>query len=113
MKPNTEGIMAQAGWASVSKAYGNPTFVSEYVSKYGGSAADISADSAEAYSVGQVVDQAATKAGSIDNQKLIDTLHSGTYQTVQGPMGWDSIGKPQGGVGDVVEQCQNGTGGSV
>jgi len=58
--------------------------------------------------VGQVVDQAATKAGSIDNQKLIDTLHTGTYQTVQGPMGWDSVGKPQGGVGVFVEQWQNG-----
>jgi len=109
LKANTEGIMVPAGWASGSQAYGNPTFVSEYVSKYGGSAADISADSAEAYSVGQVVDQAATKAGSIDNQKLIDTLHSGTYQTVQGPMGWDSVGKPQGGVGVFVEQWQNGT----
>jgi branched-chain amino acid transport system substrate-binding protein len=105
---NTEGIMVPAGWASGSQAYGNPTFVAEYIAKYGGTAADISADSAEAYSVGQVVDQAATKAGSIDNQKLIDTLHTGTYQTVQGPMGWDSVGKPQGGVGVFVEQWQNG-----
>ncbi|MEA2644020.1 MAG: branched-chain amino acid transport system substrate-binding protein [Chloroflexota bacterium] len=106
---NTEGIMVPAGWTSGSQAYGNPTFVAEYISKYGGTAADISADSAEAYSVGQVVDQAATKVGSIDNQKLIDTLHTGTYQTVQGPMGWDSVGKPQGGVGVFVEQWQNGT----
>jgi branched-chain amino acid transport system substrate-binding protein len=45
----------------------------------------------------------------MDNSKLIDTLHTGTYQTVQGPMGWDSVGKPQGGVGVFVEQWQNGT----
>ena len=106
---NTEGIMVPAGWTSGSQAYGNPTFVAEYIAKYGGTAADISADSAEAYSVGQVVDQAATKASSIDNQKLIDALHTGTYQTVQGPMGLDSVGKPQGGVGVFVEQWQNGT----
>jgi branched-chain amino acid transport system substrate-binding protein len=106
---NTEGIMVPAGWTSGSQAYGNPTFVAEYISKYGGTAADISADSAEAYSVGQVVDQAATKASSIDNQKLIDTLHTGTYQTVQGPMGFDAVGKPTGGVGVFVEQWQNGT----
>ena len=105
---NTEGIMVPAGWTSGSQAYGNPTFVAEYISKYGGTAAAISADSAEAYSVGQVVAQAATKAGSIDNQKLIDTLHSGTYQTVQGPMGFDAVGKPTGGVGVFVEQWQNG-----
>jgi branched-chain amino acid transport system substrate-binding protein len=106
---NTEGIMVPAGWTSGAQAYGNPTFVAEYISKYGGSAADISADSAEAYSVGQVVDQAATKANSIDNQKLIDTLHTGTYQTVQGPMAFDAVGKPTGGVGVFVEQWQNGT----
>jgi branched-chain amino acid transport system substrate-binding protein len=65
-------------------------------------------DSAEAYSVGQVVEQAATKAGSIENQKLIDTLHTGTYQTIQGPMAFDAVGKPTGGVGVFVEQWQNG-----
>jgi branched-chain amino acid transport system substrate-binding protein len=104
---NTEGIMVPAGWTSGAQAYNNPTFVAEYISKYGGSAADISADSAEAYSVGQVVDQAATKANSIDNQKLIDTLHTGTYQTVQGPMAFDAVGKPTGGVGVFVEQWQD------
>jgi branched-chain amino acid transport system substrate-binding protein len=106
---NTEGIMVPAGWTSGSQAYGNPTFVAEYISKYGGTAADISADSAEAYSVGQVTEQAAIKGGSIDNQKLIDTLHTGVYQTVQGPMGFDAVGKPTGGVGVFVEQWQNGT----
>ena len=105
---NTEGIMVPAGWTPGSQAYGNPTFVAEYIAKYGGTAADISADSAEAYSVGQVIDQAATKGASIDNQTLIDTLHKGVYQTVQGPMGWDSVGRPQGGVGVFVEQWQSG-----
>jgi branched-chain amino acid transport system substrate-binding protein len=105
---NTEGIMVPAGWTSGATAYGNPAFVSEYIAKYGGKAADISADSSEAYSVGQVVAQAAAKANSIDNQKLIDALHTGVYQTVQGPMGFDSVGKPQGGVGVFVEQWQGG-----
>jgi branched-chain amino acid transport system substrate-binding protein len=106
---NTEGIMVPAGWTAGSTAYGNPIFVSEFIAKYGGTAAGISADAAEAYSVGQVVDQAATKANSIDNQKLIDTLHSGVYQTVQGPMGFDAVGRPTGGVGVFVEQWQGGS----
>jgi len=54
------------------------------------------------------VDAAATKANSIENAKLITTLHSGTYQTIQGPMSFDSSGKPQGGVGVYIEQWQNG-----
>jgi len=106
---NTEGIMVPAGWTAGSTAYGNPVFVSEFIAKYGGTAADISADAAEAYSVGQVVDQAATKAGSIDNQKLIDALHTGTYQTVQGPLSFDALGKPTGGAGVFVEQWQGGS----
>lgn len=105
---NTEGIMVATGWTADATAYGNGTFVKEFLAKYGGSAADISGDAAEAYSVGQVVDQGATKANSIDNKKLIDTLHTGTYQTIQGPMSFDATGKPQGGVGVFIEQWQGG-----
>ena len=105
---NTEGIMVPAGWTPDAKAYGNDKFVTEFTAKYGGNPGDISADAAEAYSVGQVVEQAAKKANSIDNKKLIDALHSGTYQTVQGPMSFDSVGRPQGGVGVYIEQWQGG-----
>ncbi len=105
---NTEGIMVPAGWTPDAKAYGNDAFVSKFIAKFGGAAADISADAAEAYSVGQVVEQAAAKANSIDNAKLIDALHSGSYQTIQGPMSFDAAGKPQGGVGVYVEQWQAG-----
>jgi branched-chain amino acid transport system substrate-binding protein len=105
---NTEGIMVPAGWTPGATAYGNDTFVKEFTAKYGVASADISADSAEAYSVGQVVDQATAKANSIDNKKLIDTLHSGTYQTIQGPMSFDATGKPVGGVGVYIEQWQSG-----
>src|ERR1700736_2511715 len=103
---NTEGIMVPAGWWSSAKAAGNDKFTSEFVAKYGGAAGDISADAAEAYSVGQVVDQASTKANSIDNAALISALHSGTYQTIQGPMAFDSTGKPNGS--SFLVQWQNG-----
>jgi branched-chain amino acid transport system substrate-binding protein len=110
---NTEGIMVPAGWSvqgPAAHAYGNDTFVSEFIAKYGGKSADISTDSAEAYSVGQVVAQAAAKAGSIDNKKLIDAMHSGTYNTIQGPISFDATGKPSepGGAGVYVEQWQAG-----
>ena len=105
---NTEGIMVPAGWTPSATAYGNDNFVKEFIAKNGGAAADISADAAEAYSVGQVVDQAATKANSIDNGKLITQLHKGTYNTIQGPMSFDATGKPVGGVGVYIEQWQGG-----
>ncbi len=105
---NTDGIMVPAGWTPDAKAYGNDKFVSEFIAKYGGTSADISADAAEAYSVGQVVDQAAVKANSIDNAKLISTLHNGSYNTIQGPMSFDATGKPVGGVGVYIEQWQSG-----
>ena len=103
---NTEGIMVPSGWWSSAKAKDNDKFVREFIAKYGGAAGDISADAAEAYSVGEVVDQAATKANSIDNKKLIDALHSGTYQTIQGPIAFDSVGKPNGS--SFLVQWQNG-----
>jgi branched-chain amino acid transport system substrate-binding protein len=105
---NTEGIMVPAGWTPAAKAYGNDKFVTDFVAKYGGDPGGISADAAEAYSVGQVVDQASKKANSIDNKALITALHSGTYNTVQGPMSFDSTGKPVGGVGVYIEQWQGG-----
>jgi branched-chain amino acid transport system substrate-binding protein len=104
---NTEGIMVPAGWAQSATAYRNQAFVQAYLAKYGPTPGGISADSAEAYSVGQVVEQAAAKAHSIDNSKLIQALHNGTYQTVQGPISFDSLGRPHG-VGVYIEQWQNG-----
>ena len=79
---NTEGVMVPAGWWSSAKTPGNATFVSEYIAKYGGTAGDVPSDAPEAYSVGEVVDQAAQKAHSIVNSALITALHTGTYQTV-------------------------------
>jgi branched-chain amino acid transport system substrate-binding protein len=93
---NTEGIMVPAGWWPDAKSPNNDHFVKAFLAKFGGDAASISADAAEAYSVGQVVEQAAGRISSLDNGKLIRALHSGTFQTIQGPMGFDSTGQPNG-----------------
>ncbi len=103
---NTEGVMVPAGWWSSAKTPDNATFVSEFVAKYGGTPSAIPSDAAEAYSVGEVVDQAAQKAHSIANSALINALHSGTYQTVQGPMSFNSLGEPSGA--SFLVQWQNG-----
>ena len=61
--------------------------VQDYIAKYGGTASDINADVAEAYSVGQVAwHWAVTATRGTDNPKIIRYLHSGvTLNTVQGP----------------------------
>src|SRR5256712_960613 len=92
---NTDGIMVPAGWTADAKAYGNDKFVTEFIAAYGGTAADISSDAAEAYSVRQGVDQATMKANSLANQKLNYTLHSGTYKPIQGPISLHPTGKLQ------------------
>ena len=68
--------------------------VKAYIAKYGGTPSDINADVAEAFSVGEVAASAATATKSVDNQKIINYLHSGvTLQTVQGPAKFSSVGE--------------------
>jgi branched-chain amino acid transport system substrate-binding protein len=91
---NAEGVMVPNGWYPTAPNPGNAEMVQAYIAKYGGKPDDISADVAEAYSVGQVVQQAVAKTGSLDNAKLIAELHSGdTFSTVQGPVKFDSTGQ--------------------
>ncbi|MGZ3623266.1 MAG: amino acid ABC transporter substrate-binding protein [Ktedonobacteraceae bacterium] len=92
---SAEAIMVpNGGWFPQANTTGNAQMVQEYLAKYGGTAADISSDVAEAYAVGQVVQQAATKINSIDNTKLIAELHSSvTYDSVQGPVKFDDTGQ--------------------
>jgi branched-chain amino acid transport system substrate-binding protein len=105
---NAEGIMYPNGWYP---GYDNPQsqkMVSEYVAKYGGSPADVGADVAEAYSVGQIVAQAVAATHSMDNAKIISYLHSGvTLNSVQGPVKFNSLGE-NGAAAAFVFQWQKG-----
>jgi branched-chain amino acid transport system substrate-binding protein len=91
---SAEGIMVPNGWFPGANNPGNQAMVQAYIAKYGGKPEDISADVAEAYSVGQVVQQAIAKTQSLDNAKLLAELHSGdTFNTVQGPVKFDPTGQ--------------------
>ena len=90
---NTEGVFVPNGWYPEVSAFGNAAMVRAYLAKYGGTVDGISADVAEAYSVGQVVAQAVTKTRGLDNTKLIKELHSGTFDSVQGPVKFDTMGQ--------------------
>jgi branched-chain amino acid transport system substrate-binding protein len=94
-----EGIMVPNGWYPGLNNSLNKQMVQDFIAKYGGSASDISADVGESYSAAQTLQQAVTKVNGLDNKKIIAELHSGdTFQTVEGPVKFDSTGKNINGV---------------
>jgi branched-chain amino acid transport system substrate-binding protein len=105
---NAEGIMYPNGWYPGYNNAQSQKMVSEYVAKYGGKPADVGADVAEAYSVGQIVAQAVAATHSLDNAKIQAYLHSGvTLNSVQGPVKFDAKGE-NGAAAAFVFQWQKG-----
>jgi len=98
------GIFTGDGWIAASKATGNANFVSEYHAMFP-TETDIPGEAAEGYSVGQVLMAAVTGTQSLDNTKIADWLHANKVQTVQGPIGWDELGRPNGSY--LLEQYQD------
>ena len=105
-----EGVFVpNGGWYPTINTFQNAKMVSDYLAKYGGTADGISSDVAEAFAVGQVFQQAATKINSINNTKLIAELHSGdTFQSVQGDVKFDATGQNTLGTGYLF-QWQKGS----
>jgi branched-chain amino acid transport system substrate-binding protein len=106
---NANGMMVPDGWFP---GYNNPTsqrMVREYENRYHVNASGINADVAEAYSVGQVIEQAVIATGGTDNSKIISFLHSGvTLNTVQGRVKFDALGE-NGSSAAFIFQWQNGS----
>jgi len=89
-----QGIFVpNGGWFPGINTYGEKDFEQAYTAKYGGTPDAISQDSVQAWSVMQVVQQAALKINSIDNTKLMNELHSDTFQTIQGPVKFQPNGE--------------------
>ena len=105
---NANGMMDPDAWYP---GYDNATskaMVAEYVKKYGGSASDVNADVAEAYSVGEVTAQAVKATGGTGGSKIIAYLHSGvTLTSVQGPVKFNSLGENVRAIAFIF-QWQNG-----
>jgi branched-chain amino acid transport system substrate-binding protein len=91
---NATGTMVPNGWYPGFNNAMSHAFVSAYNAKYGGKPADINADAAEAYSVGDTLAAAVNATKSLSNAKVISYLHSGvTVHTVQGPAKFNAIGQ--------------------
>jgi branched-chain amino acid transport system substrate-binding protein len=109
-KGNANGIMVPNGWYPGYANKASQKMVSEYIAQYHGTAADVNADVAEAYSVGQVVNQAIVATGGTDNAKIIGYLHSGvTLDSVQGAVKFDSLGENGAAAGFIFQWQNQGT----
>jgi branched-chain amino acid transport system substrate-binding protein len=96
---NADGIMVPDGWYGSFPNALSHVMVQEYIAQYGGTASDINADVAEAYSAGQVMADAVNSVG-LNQSRIIAFLHGrGTVlNTVQGTAYWGRYvaGEPSG-----------------
>jgi branched-chain amino acid transport system substrate-binding protein len=88
---NASGVMVPDGWYGGLPQALSHVMVQEYIARYGGTASDINADVAEAYSTGEVMADAVQAVG-LNQAKIIQFLHTAKLQTVQGPAKFNSVG---------------------
>ena len=111
------GAMVPNGWSG-DYQYQNAlshVMVQDYIAKYGGTAAGINADVAEAYGAGQVEAAAVAATGSLNQQVLRNWLHKPTtyVQTVTGQVHFDANGQNTDTANSaLIFQWQLGQGGS-
>ena len=99
----TEGVFVPNGWYPQANNFQNAQMVQGYIAKYSTPSNQITpdqvnADVAEAYSVGQVTQQAVEKVGSLDKNALLNELRTDTFNTVQGTAHFDSTGQNTQGI---------------
>jgi branched-chain amino acid transport system substrate-binding protein len=91
---STEGVFYTVSWHQDAKTPNNADFVAGYKAAYQN--ADPAEDAADAYAAAEVLASAVTAAGSTDQTKIRDWLHSNTVQTILGPLSWKETGEPNG-----------------
>jgi branched-chain amino acid transport system substrate-binding protein len=107
---NAAAMMVPDGWYGGYNDAESKKMVAEYDTQYKTTPSDVNADVAEAYSVGQVVEQAITATGGTDNKSIIAYLHSGvTLNTVQGKVLFNSLGENSSAVAFVFQWNKSGT----
>ncbi|MFQ5813135.1 MAG: amino acid ABC transporter substrate-binding protein [Anaerolineae bacterium] len=90
----TEGIIAAVSWHTGFATFQNAEFVAKYAEMFNGE--EPAEDAANAFTVGQVLQQAVEQTKSIDNEVLKEFMHKATFNTVVGALSFDQCGKPQG-----------------
>lgn len=92
----TEGILSAVSWFPEANEFQNDILSTMYSDMFGEDPSQMPEDVANAFTVGQVLQQAVENIGTIDNTALIAELHQGTYDTVVGELSFDELGRPAG-----------------
>ena len=107
---NAAAMMVPDGWYGGYQNAESQKMVAEYIAQYKGTPSDVNADVAEAYSVGQVVEQAIEATKGTNNKAIIAYLHSGvTLKTVQGNVLFNSLGENSAAAAFVFQWNKSGT----
>jgi branched-chain amino acid transport system substrate-binding protein len=105
---NANGMMVPDAWYPGYNNASSRAMVAAYVKQYGGTASDVNADVAEAYSVGEITADAVKATGGTVGSKIIHYLHSDvTLQSVQGAVKFNSLGENIKAIAFIF-QWQNG-----
>ena len=104
---NAEGVFApNAGWYAGDVSYQSDEFTQAYLAKYGGSLQDISSTTAKAFGATQILEQAVDQANALDDPTLTQVLHAGTFNTIQGPVRFNTDGANTIGVPNLFQWRQ-------
>lgn len=88
-----EGIMAPVGYHAMAEFPTNPEFVAAYEEEYGDLPTE---DPANAFTVGQIVQQAVEEVGSVEDQDALrDYIRDNEFETIVGPLSFNERGEPQ------------------
>jgi branched-chain amino acid transport system substrate-binding protein len=99
-----EGIMAPVGYHAMADFPTNPEFVAAYEEEYGDLPTE---DPANAFTVGQIVQQAVEEVGSVaDQDALRDYIRDNEFETIVGPLSFNERGEPQSA--HMILQWQDG-----
>lgn len=99
-----EGIMAPVGYHAMADFPTNPEFVAAYEEEYGDLPTE---DPANAFTVGQIVQQAVEEVGSVEDQDALrDYIRDNEFETIVGPLSFNERGEPQSA--HMILQWQDG-----
>ncbi|MGH2774526.1 MAG: amino acid ABC transporter substrate-binding protein [Actinomycetota bacterium] len=99
-----EGVMAPVGYHAKADYPSNQEFVELYEEEYGESPTE---DPANAYTVGQIVQQAVEEVGSVEDQDALrDYIRDNEFETIVGPLTFNERGEPESA--HMILQWQDG-----
>lgn len=102
--PTSEGIMSMGVWNPKIKWPGAKEFYDRFISKY--NKIPNLLDSVHSYQEGQILEQAITKAGTLNWERIREVIEREEFSTIGGPVKF--IGRENYQTPPMIDQIQNG-----